>query len=81
MSSLPSWATPSSSASLSAFEFLTSALCATIRRVDLHRVDRPGDVDGDNVRALFREPDRVTAALAARRARDERDLARYSSWH
>jgi hypothetical protein len=37
------------------------------------------DVDGDNVRAPFGQPDRVTAALAAGGAGDEGDLACYSS--
>jgi hypothetical protein len=39
------------------------------------------DIDGDDVRAPLRQPDRVTAALAAGRAGDERDLACYSSCH
>ena len=43
--------------------------------------DRPADVDRDDVRALFSQPDRMTAALAARRAGDERDLALYPSRH
>jgi hypothetical protein len=86
MSSLPSWATPSSTASFSPLLSLDlldrlGQVFLGRRRVDLHRVDRPGDVDGDDVRALFRQPDSVTAALAARRPGDEGDLARYSSWH
>jgi hypothetical protein len=44
-----------------------------------HRVRHAGDliaeVDGDDVRSLLRQPDRVAAALAARRAGDEGDLA------
>ena len=43
--------------------------------------DRTADVDGDDVRAFFGEPDRVTATLAARRAGDECDLALYPSRH
>ena len=39
------------------------------------------DVDGDDVRTLFGQPDRVTAALAAGGAGDEGDLACYSSYH
>jgi hypothetical protein len=40
-----------------------------------HRVDLRTDVDGDDVRSVARQPDRVAAALAARRAGDEGDLA------
>ena len=39
------------------------------------------DVDGDDVGALFGQPNRVAAALTARRAGDERDLAFYPSGH
>jgi hypothetical protein len=39
------------------------------------------DGRGDDVRALFGQPDRVTAALAAGGAGDEGDLACYSSCH
>src|SRR6185437_14814549 len=46
-----------------------------------HRVVVRADVDRDDVRALFREPDRVAAALAAARAGHEGDLACYSSCH
>ncbi len=40
-----------------------------------HRVDLLADVDGDDVGALLGQPDGVAAALAARRAGDEGDLA------
>ena len=50
-----------------------------------HRVrdgrDLARDVDRDDVGAFFGQPDRVAAALAARRAGDEGDLALYSPWH
>ena len=42
---------------------------------------RAADVDGDDVGALLGEPDRVTAALPARRSGDESDLALDSSRH
>jgi hypothetical protein len=51
------------------------------RRVGRHRRDRPRDVDRDDVGALLREPDGVTAALAARRPGDESDLALHPSRH
>ena len=51
------------------------------QRVGRHGRDRPGDVDRDDVRALLGEPDGVAAALAARRAGDESDLALHPSWH
>ena len=38
-------------------------------------LDIMAQVDGDDVRAFFREPHRVAAALAARGARDEGDFA------
>jgi hypothetical protein len=38
-------------------------------------VDRPADVDGDDVGVLFSEPDGVTAALPAGCPTDVRDLA------
>ena len=41
----------------------------------VHAVERLADVDGDDVGALLGQPDRVAAALTARRARDECDLA------
>ena len=44
-------------------------------------VDRPADVDGDDVGALLGQPDRVAAALAARGAADERDLALNPAGH
>jgi hypothetical protein len=40
-----------------------------------HGFDLPADVNGDDVRAFLREPDRVAAALAARGAGDEGDFA------
>ena len=43
--------------------------------------DRPADIDGDDVRALFGEPNRVAAALAASRTGDESNLALYPSRH
>jgi hypothetical protein len=46
-----------------------------------HRVNLAAQVDGDDVRAFLREPDRVAAALAACRAGDECDFAFYSSRH
>ena len=44
-------------------------------------VDPRAEVDGDDVGALLREPDRVRAALAARRPGDEDDLALHASGH
>ena len=41
-------------------------------------VEPAADVDRDDVGALFGEPHRVAAALAARGAGDERDLAVYT---
>ena len=46
-----------------------------------HAVDLLTDVDGDDVGALLRQPHRVRAALAARRAGDESDLAFNTSSH
>jgi hypothetical protein len=46
-----------------------------------HRGDLCCQVDGDDVRALLGEPDRVAAALAARRAGDEGDFSCCSSRH
>jgi hypothetical protein len=43
--------------------------------------DGPADVDGDDVGALLRQPDRVAASLTARGARDESNLALYPSGH
>src|SRR5262249_25408951 len=42
---------------------------------DPNGVDLLADVDGDDVGAFLRQAHRVAAALAARRARDERNLA------
>ena len=39
------------------------------------RLDGLAQVDGDDLGALLRQPQRVRAALPARRSRDERDLA------
>jgi len=46
-----------------------------------HRIHLRAEIDGDDVRALLRQPHRVAAALAARRSGDEGDLAFYSSCH
>src|SRR3984957_13340117 len=50
-------------------------------RVGGHRLDRPGDVDRDDVGPLLGQPDRVAAALAAGGTGDEGDLACYTSCH
>ena len=47
----------------------------------VHGVDLLADVDGDDVGALLRQPHRVRAALTARRAGDESDLAFDTSGH
>jgi hypothetical protein len=49
---------------------------ALVRMIDLL-----AQVDGDDVRALLGQPDRVAAALAAGRTGDERDLTLHSSCH
>jgi hypothetical protein len=46
-----------------------------------HRANLRAQVDGDDVRALLGQPDRVRPALTARGPGDEGDLARYSSCH
>src|SRR5207245_6349471 len=62
--------------------FLVVLVLLRLRRHRIrHRADLRADVDGDDIRAFLRQPDRMTAALAARCAGDECDLALYPSSH
>jgi hypothetical protein len=51
------------------------------RRRHQEACDRFADVDGNDVRTLLRQSHRMRAALTARRAGDERDLAFDSPGH
>ena len=62
---------------MSAVSARSSGVASERRRV----VEGRADVDGDDVGALLRQPDRVAAALASRRAGDERDLSFDPSRH
>ena len=89
MSSRPSRATPSSRAALSAVVVADVGLAgddaaveaSTSTSFDLSgrhgsgRVDLRRDVDGDDVGALFGQPDGVAAALTPRGAGDEGDFS------
>ena len=63
-------------AAVEAFDLsAVSARSSGVAAGAVESLERPADVDGDDVGALLGQPDRVAAALPARRAGDECNLA------